>query len=108
MSLPRGTGIRTAFDTACVQHGLEPRVAFEASAPDVVAGLAIRGLGVAILSESMARARADELHCLTITDPRLRGRLELVWKADGPATPAASALVAHARERLAADDFRLQ
>ncbi len=108
VSLPRGTGIRTAFDTACAQRGFQPRVAFEASAPDVVAGLAIRGLGIAILSESMARARGHELHRLTITDPRLRGRLELVWKADGPATPAASALVAHARERLAADDFRLQ
>jgi DNA-binding transcriptional LysR family regulator len=95
--LPRGTGVRTAFDNACAKRGLHPRIALEASAPDVVAGLAIRGLGVAILSESMAGAQRAKLHSLTITEPRLRGRLELVWKAGGPVTPAANALIAHAK-----------
>ncbi len=60
--LPQGTGVRTAFDDACRAGGLQPRVALEASAPDAVAGLALRGLGVAILSESMATAHASELH----------------------------------------------
>ncbi len=98
--LPRGTGVRTAFDAACASRGLQPRVALEASAPQVVAGLAVRGLGVAILSESMATAQA-ELHPMTITEPKLRSRLELVWKADALATPAATALVAHADARFA-------
>jgi DNA-binding transcriptional LysR family regulator len=99
--LPRGTGVRTAFDDACRAGGLQPRVALEASAPDAVAGLALRGLGVAILSESMARAHPSELRALTITTPRLRSRLELIWKADALATPATLALVAHAQQRFA-------
>ncbi len=97
--LPRGSGVRTAFDEACRVHGFQPRVALEASAPDAVAGLARRGLGVAILSESMARAHESELHPLTITEPHLRSRLELIWKADALASPATRALVAHAQQR---------
>ncbi|HEY7137549.1 MAG TPA: LysR substrate-binding domain-containing protein [Acidimicrobiia bacterium] len=95
--LPRGTGVRTAFDDGCASRNLQPRVAFEASAPDVVAGLAIRGLGVAVLSESMVAVHARELRAVAITDPRMRSRLELIWRADAAATPAARALVAHAR-----------
>ena len=95
--LPRGTGVRTAFDNACAQRGIQPRIALEASAPDVVAGLAVRGLGVAILSESMARAQQSKLQSLTIIEPRLRSRLELVWKTVGPATPAATALITYAK-----------
>jgi DNA-binding transcriptional LysR family regulator len=97
--LPRGTGVRTAFDDACAARGLQPRVALEASAPHVVAGLAMRGLGVAILSESMA-AHQSELHSMTITEPRLRSRLELISKSDGVTTPAAGALIAHAKLRF--------
>jgi len=98
--LPQGTGVRTAFDTACAARGLRPRVALEASAPHVVAGLAIRGLGVAILSESMATAQEAALHSMTIVEPKLRSRLELVWKADAVASPATDALVAHAQQRF--------
>jgi DNA-binding transcriptional LysR family regulator len=98
--LPRGTGVRTAFDSACAAQHLRPRVAMEASAPDVVAGLATRGLGVAILSESMTATRHATLHSMTITEPRIRSRLELVWKVDGPTTPAAKALIAHAKHHL--------
>ena len=98
--LPRGTGVRTAFDDACASARLQPRVALEASAPDVVAGLAVRGLGVAVLSESMTSGLEADLHSLAIVEPRLRSRLEMVSRADGPKTPAAEALVAHARQRF--------
>jgi DNA-binding transcriptional LysR family regulator len=98
--LPRGTGVRTAFDNACRAGGLQPRVALEASAPEAVAGLALRGLGVAILSESMTRAHESELHTLTIKEPPLHSRLELIWKADALASPATMALVAHAQQRF--------
>jgi hypothetical protein len=56
---------------------------------------------VAILSESMAMTHQSELRSLTITAPRLRSRLELIWKADALATPATLALVAHAQQRFA-------
>lgn len=99
ISLPRGTGLRTAFDDACARAGVQPRIAFEAGVPEVLAQLAARGLGVAILPAGFARAH-PELHALPITRPAVRARLELAWRAGGPAGPAARALVAHARGAL--------
>ena len=99
VSLPRGTGLRTCLDGACAAAGFEPHVAFEASAPHVLAQLAAQGLGVAILPESTAAFGAG-VHALDIVRPRLRGRIELAWRSDGPVSPAARALVDHARRFL--------
>jgi DNA-binding transcriptional LysR family regulator len=92
--MPVGTGIRTCLDQACAENDIRPRIAFEASDPNVLIRLAARGLGVAVLAESMARR--DDLHAVPVT-PGLRSRVELAWRADGPASPAARALIAHAR-----------
>jgi DNA-binding transcriptional LysR family regulator len=99
--LPRGTGLRSALDRACAAAGLRPHVAFEASDPVMLADLAARGLGVAILPRSLAEYRAADLHALEIIRPALRSRLELAWRADGPSGPAGRALVEHAREAMA-------
>jgi DNA-binding transcriptional LysR family regulator len=96
VSLPRGTGLRTSIDDACAAAGFAPRVAFEASDPNIVAQLAVRGLGVAILPESVARAH--DLHAVGF-DPPLRGSVALAWRAQGPVSPAARALINHARTR---------
>jgi len=101
ISLPRGTGLRTCLDAACAAAGFEPRPAFEASDPGLLAQLASRGLGMAILPESVADAHRAELHKLEIIRPRLRSRIELAWRATGPVGPAARALIRHARAVLA-------
>jgi DNA-binding transcriptional LysR family regulator len=100
--LPRGTGVRAALDDACASLGFRPRIAFEASDPNVVAQLAARGLGIAILPESVAAAHAATLTTVAIAEPTPRGRIELAWRADGPISPAARALIALAREMLPA------
>ncbi|GGM82303.1 LysR family transcriptional regulator [Dactylosporangium sucinum] len=97
--LPRGSGIRAILDAACAAAGFAPRVVFEAGSPGVLADLARRGLGVAIVPSSISRNRPG-LHALELTDPALRGRLGLAWRASGPASPAAAAWLAHARARL--------
>jgi hypothetical protein len=48
----------------------------------------------------MTATRHATLHSMTITEPRIRGRLEFIWKADGPTTPAAKALITHAKHHL--------
>jgi DNA-binding transcriptional LysR family regulator len=101
ISLPRGTGLRAAIDSACAAAGFRPRIAFEASDPDVLARLAARGLGVAILPRTVAAIHLQRLHPIAIVRPALRGRIELAWRAEGPASPAARALIAHTRARLA-------
>lgn len=75
---------------------------FEASDPHVLAQFAIRGFGVAILPESIANAYPTGLHAIAITRPGLRARLDLAWKAEGPTSPAARALIAHTRAALEA------
>jgi DNA-binding transcriptional LysR family regulator len=99
ISLPPGTSIRSRLDDACAAAGFTPRIAFEASTPMVLAQLAARGLGVAIVPASVARVRED-LHPLTITRPELRGRLAFAWRTEGPISPAARALVGRARRLL--------
>jgi DNA-binding transcriptional LysR family regulator len=99
IGLPVGTGIRSLLDHACAAAGFSPHIAFEASTPEMLAQLAARGLGVAIVPASVVYARED-LHPLAITRPALRGRLAFAWRADGPISPAARALVEQARRIL--------
>ncbi|WP_163508341.1 LysR family transcriptional regulator [Fodinicola acaciae] len=99
IALPRGTGIRTVLDDACAGLGFTPYVAFEAGTPMVLAQLAARGLGVAILPESVAYNRED-LHPIDLTRPAIRGRLAFAWRAGGPTSPAARAFIARARRTL--------
>jgi DNA-binding transcriptional LysR family regulator len=100
ISLPRGTGIRSLIDDACAAAGFRPRIALEAGDPNVLAQLASRGLGVAVLPESLADFYPEELRAIAITRPELRGRLELAWRAEGPISPAARALIGRACEML--------
>jgi DNA-binding transcriptional LysR family regulator len=100
ISLPAGTGLRACVDAAYVSAGLRPRVAFEASDPRMLARLAARGLGLAFLPASAVRAHGDGLHVITVSDPPMRGRLALTWRAEDPVSPAARALIAYARAAL--------
>lgn len=92
--MPKGTGIRTVFDQACAAVGARPEIALQASAPDAVADLATRGLGVAILSESMAGGY-DGLVARVIDDVGIPAVLALVWGQTG--TPALREFVRHCR-----------
>ncbi|WP_072691521.1 LysR family transcriptional regulator [Rhodococcus marinonascens] len=86
VSMPRGTGIRTVFDRACAAAGIVPNIALQASAPDAVVDLAIRGLGIAILSETMSTDFEGRLRALTLDGVDIPAVLALVWKSpEGPA-----------------------
>lgn len=101
IALPRGTGLRAAVDAGCAAAGFAPRIAFEAGNPEVLASLAARGLGVAVLPASLAEAYPG-LRPVHLTQPALRSRLALAWREGGPVSPAARAFTRHAREFLAA------
>ncbi|WP_432093905.1 LysR family transcriptional regulator [Streptomyces sp. bgisy100] len=111
ISLPRGTGLRGVLERVCVEAGFQPRIAFEAAAPHVLTELAARGLGVAVVPAppvGPASLLGERLRVLTISGPQPRGRIALVWRTDGPAGPAAEALLGRLRTALpvpeAADD----
>jgi DNA-binding transcriptional LysR family regulator len=100
ITLPKGTGLRAVIDRAFAQAGLQPHVAFEASDPYVLAQLAGQRLGVAIVTEPVARAYQGQLPALAITEPSLLGRQALAWRAEGPISPAARAFISHARATI--------
>jgi DNA-binding transcriptional LysR family regulator len=84
--MPQGTGIRAVLDQACAAQGIQPDIALQASAPGAVADLAIRGLGIAILSESMAATHETQLKTLIIDDIQTPAILALIWtETDNPA-----------------------
>jgi DNA-binding transcriptional LysR family regulator len=97
--MPQGTGVRTVLDAACARRELTPEIALVASAPDAVADLAQRGLGVAILSESMAPAQDGRLHALPIADIDIASILALVWRPEP--SPSLRELLVHARAAFA-------
>ncbi|MEV6299124.1 LysR family transcriptional regulator [Actinoplanes sp. NPDC051861] len=88
--LPVGTGIRKVLDQARTALGIDPSVALVATSPDTVAGLARRGLGVAILSESMAASFPD-LIAVPIDGIDIPALLALVWQERG--NPALAAFL---------------
>jgi DNA-binding transcriptional LysR family regulator len=90
--LPRGAGVRASLDEGLAAARLHARVALEASNPEVVADLAARGLGVAVLPESYARTR-DDLHLIRLGRRAMRACVAVAWRADGRLSPAATALV---------------
>ncbi|MEV4290843.1 LysR family transcriptional regulator [Nonomuraea bangladeshensis] len=81
--MPPGTGLRTVFDEACAAQRVRPAIALQASAPDAIADLAARGLGVAILGQSMAQRYRDRLAALIIDDAEAPALLALVSRNTG-------------------------
>ncbi|MFE9173189.1 LysR family transcriptional regulator [Streptomyces kebangsaanensis] len=92
--LPEGTGIRAVLDQVSAARGLTPTIALQASAPGAVVGLAERGLGVAVLSESMI-AEHEGLRTVPITDADVPAVLALV--AAPTKSPALRELLLHCR-----------
>jgi DNA-binding transcriptional LysR family regulator len=92
VTLPEGTGIRAVLDEAFLAAGLIPDVALVASAPGAVVELAARGLGTAVLSESMAAAY-PQLTAVPIDGIPLPALLALVWRPQP--SPVLAALLPH-------------
>lgn len=102
--MPPGTGLRTVFDGACAAKDLRPVIALQASAADAVADLAARGLGVAVLSASMASGHRDRLVVRSIDDLATPALLALVWR--GGRSPAVRELLARCEEEFGVREGR--
>lgn len=93
--MPTGTGIRAVLDRSSAAAHLSPAIAFEASAADAIADLTARGIGVGVLSASMARAYGDRLRVLAIDGIDVPALLTVVWRPTG--RRALAELVRHIR-----------
>ena len=95
----RGAGFR--IDAAFGAAALRPHIAFEAGDPRLLAQLAARGLGVAIVPQSVADARRELLDRIAIIRPAPTGRIALAWRTEGPISPAAQALITRVQAAVA-------
>ena len=99
--LPRGAGIRSVFDAAASVAGGAIRPAIEASSPDAIIELVYSGMGVGILSESIAAAD-DRVVGVPIRDVDATAHLGLLWRSKTSA--AATRSVDIARDAFAVGD----
>jgi DNA-binding transcriptional LysR family regulator len=100
--MPSGTGLRAVFDRACAAQNVHPAIALQAGAADTIADLSARGLGVGILSESMAASHSDRLTARTIHDVETPALLALIWR--GRQSPSVRELLAHCRQAFTVAD----
>jgi DNA-binding transcriptional LysR family regulator len=91
ITMPRGTGIRATLDEACSAADVTPAIGLQATSAEAVADLASRGLGVAVLSESMSTDFSETLVALPLDDVPHRALLLLVWASSS--NPAVRVLV---------------
>ena len=99
VTLPAGTAVRALLDEACARAGIVLDVVLQASAPEAVAQLAIRDLGIALIPESLARHHGDQLLALPVRELRASAGLELIWRQS--TNPAVSAFVETCRDVFA-------
>ncbi|MEU3313444.1 LysR family transcriptional regulator [Streptomyces sp. NPDC006687] len=92
LCLPRGTGIRAAYEDSCRRLGLDPRVDLEAASPTALLHLAERGAGVAVLSPSSTQGSA--LRATPFTDAPTHARLGLITR---PSPPSPAVRLLHTR-----------
>ncbi|AZG46483.1 LysR family transcriptional regulator [Gordonia insulae] len=97
VGLPRGAGIRTAFDRGAG----DLRMSLEASSPDAVVELVAGGLGIGVLSESIVADRADVVVGRPIRGVDDPASLGFVWRA--PAGPAVQSFLDLARTEFGFD-----
>lgn len=93
VSLPAGTGLRACLDETCIKAGIRPEVAFEAADPRTLIALAERGLGVALVPDTVAAAASEGVRVLRIQSPGMTARLALAWRSGTPPSPAARELI---------------
>lgn len=88
VALTEGTGARAALDRLLSAHGGSKRPRWEVSTPAFVEMLAVRGLGVGIVSETTC-AGWPHVRVLHIDAPDARSRLGIAWRGSpGHATRA--------------------
>jgi DNA-binding transcriptional LysR family regulator len=101
-----GSGTREVVDLYLRRHGLSPEllpVVMEASSPEALKGLVATGVGFTIMSRATVakEVRLGELVPVPLA-PRLIRNLSLVYPKERIHSPAVTAFMAFARERLAA------
>jgi DNA-binding transcriptional LysR family regulator len=105
IDFPPGYGLREQVDHGFARAGVARQVVFEVVRVEEMVRFAARGLGMAVLPRSIARSaarRAPRPRVLEIIGADLRRTVALVYRHDGPESPAARAFFERAADLLPA------
>jgi LysR family transcriptional activator of glutamate synthase operon len=91
-----GAAVRAASDRAFARAGVSPRVAFETNDLSMMRAVISRGLGVAIVPETVATSSGSDLAWRPLS-PALHRSVALLWRARRRQPPAAAAFIAFVR-----------
>jgi LysR family transcriptional activator of glutamate synthase operon len=89
--------VRRVVDEALDAAGVEPQMAFETNDLSMMRAVVARGLGVAVLPETVAEWGGPGLVWRPLT-PDLRRSVAFVWRRDRHQPPAAAAFIAFVEE----------
>jgi DNA-binding transcriptional LysR family regulator len=87
-----GSAVRTIVDQALAEAGVSVRIAFESNDLSMMRAVVARGLGVAIVPETVAAWGGPDFAWRPLT-PALRRSVALVWRRDRHQPPPAAAFV---------------
>jgi LysR family transcriptional activator of glutamate synthase operon len=96
---PPGATIRTAVTRAAQEAGFAPRVAFESREVTRIRAIVSAGLGIAFLPRSDARSAGPEVASVELEGEHFTHTLSLCWRERRRQSPAARAILEHARSR---------
>lgn len=92
--LREGSGLRRVVERAAESAGFEPHARFETNELARVVALVAQGLGVSVVSRTVAETSASLVSAVSLR-PALRRDVALVWLADRRQPPAAAAFLKH-------------
>jgi len=95
-----GSMLRSITAAAAAAAGFTTRTAFEVSETETLRAFVSAGLGVSVLSRSMADAPGSPVQRVRLTAPRLVRTVRLGWRPQTEANPAATALMELVRSQL--------
>ena len=95
-----GAAVRATVDRALADAGVAPRIAFETNDLSMMRAVLTRGLGVAVVPETVAEWGGPELVWRPLSPP-LRRSVAFLWRRDRRQPPAAAAFIEFVRELAA-------
>jgi DNA-binding transcriptional LysR family regulator len=95
-----GAAVRSTVDRALADAGVAPPMAFETNDLSMMRAVVARGLGVAVVPETVAEWAGPGLAWRPLS-PSLRRSVAFVWRRARRQPPAAAAFISFVRERAA-------
>jgi DNA-binding transcriptional LysR family regulator len=98
ISFREGARLRELLIEAAASAGFEPQIKLESNESERIRRLVARGMGVAVLPRSDARASGTDVTAVALTEPSLTREIALAWRRERKQPPAVAEFLDLSRE----------